>query len=77
MWVKQLLGLTEDGTDSKILSFNMKQELWTVAFVLALLRTQLDFFHGGTGRDGTPETQGQPSSQINHFATPQPPTLSL
>ena len=29
--------------DSKGLSSNVKQKLWTLAFVLALLKTQLDF----------------------------------
>ena len=37
----------------------MKQKLWTLAFVLALLMTQLDFFQGRMGGGGTLETQGQ------------------
>lgn len=37
------------------LDFNMEQELWSVAFILAPLKTRLDFFHGETDRDGTLE----------------------
>ena len=48
----------------------MTQELWKLAFVLALLKTRLDFFHGGTHGNGTLETQGQISTWIN-LATPQ------
>ena len=48
-------------------------------FVLALLRTWLDFFYGDMDRaetQGQPtlETQGQISSRINHPTTPQSPT---
>ena len=52
----------------------MKQKLWRLAFVLASLKTGLDFFHGITDGDGTLGAQGQPSvsTQIN-LATPQFP----
>ena len=60
---------------SKRLSFSMKQKLWTLAFVLASLRTCSNFFHGGTEGDGTLETQGQISTQINHLATPRSPVV--
>ena len=36
----------------------MKRKLWLLAFVLALLRTRLDFFYGRVERDGTLKTQG-------------------
>lgn len=36
------------------------------AFVLALLRTQMDIVHGRVHGE---ETQGQPSTQANYFAT--------
>ena len=38
------------------LDFNMKEKLWTLAFVLALPRTTLDFFHGVTEGDGILKT---------------------
>ena len=45
-------------------SFNMKQKLWMLAFVLALPSTGLDVFHGGREADETLETQRQlPSPQ--------------
>ena len=53
-------GPTADGVGSEDLSFNMKQKLWTRAFVLALLRTGLDFFHGGM--EGDRMTQSPASS---------------
>lgn len=28
----------------------MAQNIWTLAFVLGLMKTRLDFFHGGTQR---------------------------
>lgn len=55
----------------------MVQKLWTLAYVLALLRTWLDFFHDGTEGDGTLETQGQIPRQINHLATPQSLCMGL
>lgn len=48
----------------------MRQKLWTLAFVLAFLKTQLDFCHHEENRDGTLETQGSISTQIN-LAIPQ------
>ena len=44
---------------SKGLSFNIKQKLWTPAFVLASQKTRLDFFCGRMDGDGRLETQGQ------------------
>ena len=35
----------------------MKQKLWVLTFVLALLRRQLDFFHGKIDREGTFKTE--------------------
>ena len=58
--------------DSEELSFNMKQQLWTLALVLALLKTRLNFFYGEMEVDGTLETQSQISTKINH-ATQQFP----
>ena len=55
---------------SKRLSFNTKRKLWTLLFVLALLKTGLDLLHGETDKE---ETQGQPSTLINHLATSQSP----
>lgn len=37
------------------LDFNMEQTLWAVAFIPALLKTQLDFLHGERDWDGTVE----------------------
>ena len=54
----------------KGLSFKMKQKLWTLAFVLALPKTLLDFFHSGMDRGGI---QGQPFMLINHLTMPQSP----
>ena len=53
----------------------MKQKLWTLAFVWALLIAGLNFSHGGTNRRGTWETQGEASisTQVNHPAAPQSP----
>lgn len=52
------------------LVFNMKQQLWTLAFALALLRALLDFFHGEMDRNVALESQeGNPLnyiSSINH-----------
>ena len=50
----------------------MKHKLWTLTFVLALLKTGLDLFYGRMDRDGTLETQGQPSTRLT-LATPRPP----
>ena len=52
----------------------MKHKLWTLAFVLVLLRTRLDFLYGGTQGNKTFETfrASSISTQINH-ATPQSP----
>ena len=58
MWVYQLLGLAADSAGSKGLSFHMRQKFWTLAFVLALLKTRLDSFDGRMEGDGTRETQG-------------------
>ena len=60
------------GAGSKGLSFNRKQKLETLAFVLALLRTRLDFFHGKMDGDKTLKTQGPISTQVN-LATAQSP----
>lgn len=65
-----------DYMGSRGLRVNMKQKLWTLVFVLASMKTGLDFFHGRTDRDGTLGTQeGHPSisTPINHLATPQSP----
>ena len=43
----------------------MQKELWTLAFVLAMLKTWLDILHGDMDRNGTLKTQGQISIQIN------------
>lgn len=37
------------------LDFNMEQTLWAVAYILAPLKTRLNFFHGGRDREGTLE----------------------
>ena len=57
--------VSADYVSSKGLRINMKRNLWTLAFVLTLLKTQLDFSHGRTKGDGTLEAQGQISIQIN------------
>ena len=44
-----------------------KWELWTLAFVLALLTTRLDFYHSRADGDGTP---GQPSSSTQRNLPP-------
>ena len=62
MWIEQLLVPAADGVGSEDLSFNMKQKLWTRAFVLALLRTRLDFFHVRMKGDEKLEIQGQVST---------------
>lgn len=49
------------------------QNLWTLVFVLALRKIKLDFFHGGTDRNETLGTQGQPSN----LTTPQPPMRGI
>lgn len=56
VWVQQLLGSAADDTGSKGVSFNMRQALWTLAFGLALIKTQLHFFHGGSDRNEALET---------------------
>ena len=46
----------QQGTQAGCLTglyFNREQKLWTLAFVLALLKTWLNFFHGETYRDRT------------------------
>ena len=54
----------------------MKQKLWKLAFVSALLKTRLDCFHGRMDGDGTLEAQeaASISTQIN-LATPLSPVL--
>ena len=47
-------------------------KVWMLALVSALLKTWLDFFHGGMEQDRKLETQGQTSTPIN-LATPQSP----
>ena len=47
------------------LRFNMKQRLWTLSFVLTLLKTWLGLFHGGADGGGTLGTQGQISTRMN------------
>ena len=49
----------------------MKQKLRTLAFVLALLRTRLDFVHSAMEEDGKLETHGHISTEITHIAAPQ------
>ena len=68
-------GPLADYMGSKRPNFNMKQKLWTLAFVWALLIAGLNFSHGGTNRRGTWETQGEASisTQVNHPAAPQSP----
>ena len=63
-----------DSRGSEGLSFNMKQKLCTLAFVLALLNTELDFFHSRKEGDGTLKTQGAAciSTRID-LATSQSP----
>ena len=77
MRVEQPLGPIEDCLGSKGLSFHMKQKLWTMVLVLALLITRLNFFHGGMKGDGTLETQGQVCTCINHLSTQLPVRGSL
>lgn len=76
MWVQQLPGPRKTTWALKGLSFNMKRELWKLAFVLVLLKTTLDVFHGRTDGDRTLKTQEGNSfdsvSQRN-LATLQPP----
>ena len=52
----------------------MKQKLWKLAFVSALLKTRLDCFHGRMDGDGTLEAQeaASISTQIN-LAIPETP----
>ena len=52
--------------------FNMKQKLWALAFVLALLKTQLNLFHSRVEGDGKLKTQGQISTELK-LATSQSP----
>lgn len=60
------------GTQAKLarcwtgLGFKMQQRPWAVVLILALLKTQLDFFHGEMERNGKLRTQGFKSMQINH-----------
>ena len=56
-WVQQLPGPIADCVGSQRLSFNNKAETLDTGFVLALQRTQVDFFHGGMEGDGTLESQ--------------------
>lgn len=48
----------------------MEQKLWAVAFILALLKAQLDFFDGRTEGEGTLQTQGFTSIQVNTIYSP-------
>ena len=48
----------------------LAQNLWTLAFVLALMKMRLDFFHVGRDRNEPLGTQGQPSN----LTMPQPHT---
>lgn len=52
------------------------QNFWTLAFVLGLIKTWLDFFHNGTVRYETLGTWAQPfvSTPINLTTKPHPPT---
>ena len=72
MQIWQLLGPTADGVSPIRLRLNTNQKLWTLAFVLSLLGTQLYFFPGEMDRNGTLETQWSFSMQIN-FTAPQSP----
>lgn len=47
--------------------------VWATALILALLKTQLDFFLGKTKGNGTLETQGFESTEIKLSATSHPP----
>ena len=55
----------------------MEQKLWTLAFVLALLKTRLGLVHGETDGDGTLRNQeGNPlnfTSSIKFTMKPHPP----
>ena len=63
MW--QLPGPEADGAGSEGLGVN-------TGFCLGLAEDTVGFFpHGWTEGDGKLETHGQPSTQINHLATPQ------
>ena len=80
MLIWQIAELHQMVLAPKELSFNMKQKLWALAFVLALLRSWI-FFHGGTNGDGRLETQGQLFTKINHlphhsFSCVRPQNLS-
>ena len=65
------------GLDWTGLDFNMEQKLWTLAFVLALWKTRVSLFHGGTDGDGTLGSQeGNPlnfTSSIKSNTEPHPP----
>ena len=64
-------GPTAGHVGSKGRSFHVKQKLsWTPAFAPALLKPQLNVFHGGRDRH---VTQQQPAISPNKSATPQTP----
>lgn len=51
---------------------NMEQKLWSLALILALLKTKWDFFLGGTKGNETLETQGWDSTEIKLSTTSHP-----
>lgn len=54
------------------LDFNMEQTLWVTAFILALLKTGLDFSQDVTKGNGTLEVQGSISTRTNNSYPPKP-----
>lgn len=57
-------------SDAGLECANVEQKLWAMTLILALLKTQLDFSLGGPEGDGTLETKGLNSSQINISHSP-------
>lgn len=50
----------------------MEWKLWTMALILALLKTKLDFSHGGMEGNATLETQGFNFTKIKITHPPVP-----
>lgn len=51
----------------------MEPRLWTVALILALLKTKWDIFHGKSEGDGMLGTQGFNATEIKLSTVPPPP----
>lgn len=51
---------------SKGLSFNIAQNLWSLVFVLGLMKTRQNFSHSGTDGDETLGTWGKPYISIQN-----------